>query len=210
MFTPKHLMFVVAALVGCKNNAASTAETAAGKPEPVAKLTPEAEAARGKHLVMVSACHDCHTPFKLGPMGPEPDFSRELSGHPAGIPLPPPPEMTPGWVAATSATNTAWAGPWGISFTANLTPDDETGTGTWSRQTFIDTIRNGRHMGAGRPLLPPMPAAMYANYSDEDLGAIYAYLRTVPAIKNKVPDPVAPEHAAGPGTPTADQLASKP
>ena len=67
---------------------------------------------------------------------------------------------------------------------------------TWSKQNFIDTIRNGRHLGAGRPLLPPMPAAMYAHYPDEDLGAIYDYLRTLPPIKNQVPAPLPPKLAA--------------
>jgi hypothetical protein len=93
------------------------------------------------------------------------------------------------------ATMTAWSGPWGVTFTRNLTPDDETGIGTWTQQVFIDTIRNGRHMGVGRPLLPPMPADMYAKMSDDDLGALYAYLRSIPAIKNKVPDPIAPQQA---------------
>ena len=56
-----------------------------------------------------------------------------------------------------SATNTAWAGPWGVSFTANLTPDKETGLGDWTEEQFIATMRTGKHQGKGRPVLPPMP-----------------------------------------------------
>jgi mono/diheme cytochrome c family protein len=151
---------------------------------------------RGKLLVTTSGCHDCHTPWKMGPTGPAPDFTRELSGHPAELVMPPAPKLPDGpWMIIGAATNTAWAGPWGVSFTANLTPDKETGTGTWTEQTFVATIRNGKHMGVGRPLLPPMPAAWYAKMSDEDLGAIFAYLRTLPPVKNKVPEPVPPAPA---------------
>jgi mono/diheme cytochrome c family protein len=179
------LFAIVGAQAACKSDPAPAA-----KPSPVE---------RGKQLVFAGACHDCHTPFKLGPNGPEPDFSRELSGHPAELVMPPPPTLPEGpWIAMISATNTAWAGPWGVSFTRNLTPDRETGLGAWTKQQFIDTIRNGRHMGVGRPLLPPMPAAMYAHMNDEDLGAIFAYLQSIPAIKNAVPEPIAPKVASQP------------
>lgn len=105
-------------------------------------------------------------------------------------------ELPPGpWLVTVSATNTAWNGPWGTSFTANLTPDKETGLGTWTKENFVATIRNARHMGAGRPVLPPMPAPVYANLTDEDLGAVFDYLQTVPAISNKVPAPRPPKAA---------------
>jgi hypothetical protein len=90
------------------------------------------------------------------------------------------------------ATNTAWAGPWGVSFTANLTPDIETGLGRWAEADIIRTIRTGRHMGRARSVLPPMTIAVYNNFTDRDLQAIYAYLRTIPPVRNKVPDPVPP------------------
>jgi len=96
------------------------------------------------------------------------------------------------WNTAVAATNTAWAGPWGVSFTANLTADVETGLGSWTRETFIEAIRSGRHMGRGRPILPPMPVTVYRNFDDRELGAIYDYLHTLPAIKNRVPEPLAP------------------
>jgi cytochrome c553 len=150
---------------------------------------------RGRYLVFTSACNDCHTPWHMGPNGPEPDMSRLLSGHPREMELPPPPPPSGPWVMSSAATNTAWAGPWGISFTANLTSDKETGTGNWTEQEFIDTIRSGRHLGRGRQILPPMPWPVYAQMTDDDLGAIWAYLQTVPPISNKVPDPVPPAPA---------------
>jgi mono/diheme cytochrome c family protein len=149
--------------------------------------------ARGQYLVQTSACHDCHTPFKIGPNGPEPDMSRALSGHPESLVMPPAPRLPPGpWLVTMSATNTAFAGPWGTSFTANLTPDAETGLGQWTLKNFIDTIRTGRHMGRGRPELPPMPIPVYNNFTDDDLEAVYSYLRTIPPIKNRVPEPLPP------------------
>jgi len=146
--------------------------------------------ARGKYLVTVAVCNDCHTPWKMGDKGPEPDMSRMLSGHPEGLALPPPPAQQGPWIMNASATNTAWAGPWGISYTANLTPDPETGLGKWTARNFIETIRSGRHMGRGRELLPPMPAPMYRNFTDADLLAIFAYLQSIPAVNNRVPQPV--------------------
>lgn len=152
--------------------------------------------ARGKYLVSTSACHDCHTPFKLGPNGPEPDMSRALSGHPEGLQMPPAPTLPDGpWVMVGSATNTAWSGPWGVSFTANLTPDADTGLGKWTLKDFVATVRTGRHMGRGRPVLPPMPIPVYNNFSDADLEAIYRYLQTIPAIRNRVPEPLTPPAA---------------
>ena len=152
-----------------------------------------AKVARGKYLVTTSACNDCHTPWHIGPAGPEPDMSRMLSGHPESMVIAQPAKLPPGpWVLAGAPTNTAWSGAWGVSFTANLTPDPETGLGKWTQTTFMQAIRTGRHMGRGRQILPPMPFAMYRNFTDEDLGAIYAYLRSIPPIKNRVPEPLPP------------------
>jgi len=146
--------------------------------------------ARGKYLVTVAVCNDCHTPWKMGEKGPAPDMSRMLSGHPQGTDLPPPPAQQGPWIMSAAATNTAWAGPWGISYTANLTPDPETGLGKWTLRNFVETIRSGRHMGRGRELLPPMPIPMYRNFSDEDLRAIFIYLQSIPAVPNRVPQPL--------------------
>ncbi len=161
--------------------------------EPAAK--PAAQAAkveRGRYIVSTSGCHDCHTPWIVGPKGPEPDMTRALSGHPESMTLPPPPKADGPWVMTAAATNTAWAGPWGISFTANLTPDPETGLGKWTERNFRETIRSGRHMGRGRPVLPPMPVQVYRNWTDADFEAVYAYLQSIPAIRNRVPEPLPP------------------
>lgn len=152
---------------------------------------------RGRYLVTVLDCNGCHTPFKDGPAGPEPDMTRMLSGHPQDAQLPPPPVLPAGpWIAAFSATGTAWSGPWGVSFTANLTPDRETGLGDWSYANFRDTLRNGRHLGRGRELLPPMPWPAYGQLSDDDMQAVFAFLQSIPAISNRVPEPLPPPAAA--------------
>lgn len=151
---------------------------------------------RGKYLVNIMVCNDCHTPFKLGPNGPEPDMSRELSGHPQDLAMPPVPALGEGpWVWTGAGTNTSFGGPWGTSFTANLTPDPETGLGKWTEETFIQAIRTGRHEGQGRPILPPMPWPQYRKASDDDLKAIFAYLKSIKPIKNRVPMPVEPTEA---------------
>jgi len=69
------------------------------------------------------------------------------------------------------------------------TPDNETGLGTWSEAEFIATMRNGHRKGKERVMLPPMPWQNLAAMSDEDLRAVYAYLRSIPPIKNRVPEP---------------------
>lgn len=146
---------------------------------------------RGKYLVTVAVCNDCHTPFRMGPNGPEPDTSRMLSGHPETLDLPPAPAPPEGpWNQSVAETNTAWAGPWGVSYTANLTPDTETGLGKWTLRTFVDTIRTGRHQGRGREILPPMPYPMYRHFTDADLAAIFAYLQSIPPVRNRVPEPI--------------------
>lgn len=146
---------------------------------------------RGRYLVTVQDCNGCHTPFT--PKG-EPDLTKMLSGHPQAVRIAARPSLPlqGGWLVAINETNTAWAGPWGVSFTSNLTPDRVTGIGSWTEKTFIASIRSGKKSGVGRDLLPPMPWRMYAKLTDEDLRALYAYLMTVPAISNRVPEPIAP------------------
>jgi len=148
---------------------------------------------RGAHLVRTMGCNDCHTPWKMGARGPEPDMTRALTGHPADFVMPPPPPASGPWIGHIAATNTAWAGPWGVSFTANLTPDPETGLGKWTEEMFMATMRTGRHQGKGRSLLPPMPYWMLGNLEDEDLRSVFAYLQSLPPVRNRVPAPVDPE-----------------
>lgn len=151
---------------------------------------------RGEYLVSTSGCHDCHTPFRMGDAGPEPDIERILSGHPESLEITAPAALVEPWGLAASWTNTAWSGPWGVSFTANLTPDPETGVlRDYSKDQFIQAMRTGRHLGLGRPILPPMPWPAYSQMTDDDLGAIYVYLRQIPAIRNRVPEPLPPAPA---------------
>lgn len=176
----------IAAAVALLGVGMSTARAAGSKAE-------AAKVERGRYLVTTAVCNDCHTPMKMGANGPEPDTSRLLSGHPESLVMPPAPKLPEGpWLMVGAATNTAWSGPWGVSFTANLTPDADTGLGRWSFEQFKQTIRSGRHQGRGREILPPMPIPMYRNFTDRDLEAIYAYLRSIPAVKNRVPEPLPP------------------
>lgn len=189
------LGFVTWRTLGTTPVQASEARAAASEPAQSAEAQRAEQVARGKYLVSTAGCHDCHTPWKMGAAGPEPDMSKALSGHPEGMQLPPPPAPSGPWIVSIAATNTAYAGPWGTSFTANLTPDRETGLGTWTKDNFIQTIRKGKRMGSGRALLPPMPYPVYSNMTDGDLEAMYWYLQSLPPMKNRVPQPLPP--AAG-------------
>jgi mono/diheme cytochrome c family protein len=146
---------------------------------------------RGKYLVVFGGCANCHTPLKIGPKGPEPDLARFLSGHPADFKLPPPAPQSGPWIAQTAGM-TAWAGPWGISYAANLTPDANTGLGLWTEDMFVKAMKSGKHVGSGRDILPPMPWQGVSNLNDDDVRAIYAYLRSLPPIRNRVPRSVPP------------------
>jgi mono/diheme cytochrome c family protein len=159
------------------------------------------QVARGQYLVTVGGCNDCHTPLKMGPAGPEPDMSRMLSGHPSSFKIESAPAaVSPQWMMIADATGTAFSGPWGVSFTANLTPDTNTGTGIWTEDMFIKTLRTGKHWGTSRDILPPMPWFNYGKMTDDDLKAVFAYLRTIPPVHNQVPEPLAPSAALAPPT----------
>jgi hypothetical protein len=125
------------------------------------------------------------------------DTSKLLSGHPENAPVPSwlPKDMQRKAVMATANESlTAWAGPWGVSFAINLTPDKDTGIGEWSEKLFIQMARTGKHQGQpnGRDILPPMPWFNLKDLTDADLKAIWAYLRSLPPVKNQVPLPVLP------------------
>src|SRR5215468_2281789 len=113
--------------------------------------TADKEIRRGELLATFGGCHDCHTPKVMTPKGPQPDTSRLLSGHLSDAPLPVVPQDVIGptkWGALATNDLTAWAGPWGVSFAANLTPD-VTGLGPWTAQDFIHTMRTGKHLRVG-------------------------------------------------------------
>lgn len=163
---------------------------------PVNKYSKE-QVARGDFLVRFGGCNDCHTPMTFNPkLGmPMPDMSRMLSGHPEGAPDPIG-MVAPGDQAVIGPTFTAFRLPFGVVYTANLTPDLETGSGGWTEDTFIKIFRTGKHLGGnGRPVLPPMPWASFTKLSDEDLRSIFGYLRSIPPLRNAVPAPKVPEAA---------------
>ena len=160
-------------------------------------MTQDSLVKRGQYLVTIMGCNDCHSPKKMGPRGPEPDPALLLSGHPAEMPLAPIDlKSTQGWVLF-NMNATAMVGPWGISFTANLT-SDSTGIGGWSEKQFFKAIREGKYKGLEdtRMLLPPMPWQDYAKASDEDLKAVFAYLKSTKPVKNVVPAAVPPDQIA--------------
>ncbi len=151
---------------------------------------------RGDYITSISGCNDCHTPKIFGPTGPMFDSTRLLSGHPEGSKMPPinKESLQPGNWISFSPDLTMTVGPWGITYSANLTPDTATGIGLWSEATFIKALRSGKHAGMdnGRPILPPMPWQEVAKMTDQDLKSVYAYLRSLPPINNRVPGPMAP------------------
>jgi mono/diheme cytochrome c family protein len=181
---------IAVAISGCNQPPAQPATPATPAPAAAPAQTP---AERGKVLVTVGGCHDCHSPKKIGPGGPEPDMSRALSGHPQDVKVTAAfkaPKGSP-YTIHTIDHLTAWSGAWGVSFAANLTPDPDTGM-SMPERSFLAAMKSGAHLGSSRPILPPMPWQMYAQLSDDDLKAIYAYLKTLAPVKNKVPDPIPP------------------
>jgi len=169
-----------------------------GSPNPLQRKGGKAKQTqidRGKYLVTVAGCQDCHSPKIFTKDGPIFDTTRTLSGHPANEAVPdvPPGLIAPDkWGGLFNNHLTQWTGPWGTSFTRNLTPDSATGLGSWTEEIFIKALRTGKDMGEGRDILPPMPWQVYRHVTDEDLKAIFAYLRSLPPIENAVPDPIAP------------------
>ncbi len=145
---------------------------------------------RGHYLVEVTGCGDCHTPwiFDKALNMPVPDLSRALSGHPSGAPDPVG-TVGQGDIGLIGPTFTSFKMPFGIVYSANLTPDQETGLGSWREADFIKAIRNGKHFGgSGRTILPPMPWMDIGRMTDEDLKAVFAYLHSLKPIRNAVPD----------------------
>jgi mono/diheme cytochrome c family protein len=192
------LAICIISLTRCGSNppaAKSDATTAAPAEDPVK---------RGQYLVMIGGCEDCHSPKVFDEHGvPSPDPTKTLSGHPADAPMPKefnPSMVTPGKVFMCSQDLTAWFGPWGTSFPRNLTPDSATGTGAWTAETFIKILRSGKHMGAeaGRPIMPPMPWQSIKGMTDDDLKAVFAYLKSLKPISNNVPEYMPPSAPPAP------------
>ena len=184
-------MAIVFAAVACNDSTEQKADETADK-----SINPtvlfggfESQVKWGEHLVQIGGCNDCHTPKKMGPNGMEPDMSLMLSGHPAKMPPPPFDQKEAAAKGlAVSQTLTAWVGPWGISYAANIT-SDSTGIGNWKEDQFMNALRKGKYKGldAERGLLPPMPWQSSQFMSDDEIKAIFAYLKSTPAINNVVP-----------------------
>lgn len=125
------------------------------------EMTAGARIELGRRLAEVAGCNDCHTP---GTFYGKPDMSRTLSGSELG-----------------------WTGPWGTTYPSNLTPDPETGLGTWNEEQIVTAIRTGKRPD-GSPILPPMPWPGLAHLTDEEAYAIAAYLKSIPPVRHaKVP-----------------------
>lgn len=144
---------------------------------------------RGNYLVTSMGCNDCHSPKHMGPMGPEIDSLTMLSGFPANNPIPVinADDIKKGLIVF-NADLTSATGPWGTSFSANIT-SDETGIGNWSEEQFKNAIRHGKYKGqnGSRPLMPPMPWEDFRHLTDADIQAIFYYLKSTKPVKNIVP-----------------------
>ena len=182
-------LLLVAAFAGC-------GQPPAGAPvEPAtAPVSAAAQIERGRLLVLGGACHDCHTPKKIGPNGPEADMSRTLSGHPESDVIKAPFKQVPGdkWTTHVNDHLTAWSGAWGVSFAANLTPDQNTGIGIWTEDMFVEAIKNGKHMAKGRQIRPPMPWMYYGQLPDNDLKAMFAFMRSLGPKGEMMPAALSP------------------
>ncbi|ULQ51757.1 c-type cytochrome [Flavihumibacter fluvii] len=193
------LLFTAICFTGCADN--KTGEPAT-TPTAVAEKPSfggyETQAKWGEHLVTIAGCNDCHTPKKMTPMGPVDDSTLMLSGHPEALPAPDVDRKAmEGKGLVVTADFTAWIGPWGISYSANLTPDPS-GTGSWTEDQFLYALRNSISKGisGGRPLMPPMSMMPVKHMSDDELKAIFAYLRTIKPIKNNSVQPTPPALAS--------------
>jgi hypothetical protein len=144
---------------------------------------------RGSYLVTVMDCNTCHSPKKMGPQGPVADPDKLLSGFPAGGPAPlmSAEDMKKGFIIFNGDL-TAYAGPWGTSFAANITSDG-TGIGNWSLDQFKNAFRHGKYMGLNeeRMIMPPMPWEAFSKLTDADIEAIFSYLKSTKPVNNVVP-----------------------
>lgn len=174
-------------VIGCNGN---TEAAVAG----AAPLSHDSQVKRGEYLVNIMGCNDCHSPKVMGPRGPEVDTGKALSGHPAQVAIGAiDTAALKSWVLFGPMTTVA-AGPWGVSFSSNLT-SSPTGIGEWTEERFFRAIREGKSKGleGNRMLLPPMPWQNIATASDEDLKAVFAYLKSTKPVDNVVPQPIAPD-----------------
>ena len=131
-----------------------------------AAVAQQAQAERGKYLVAIAGCNDCHTP---GYFFGKPEMDRYLGGSEVGFEIP----------------------GLGVFHGPNLTPDPETGIGNWSIGQIVTALQTGKRPD-GRELAPIMPWRAFANLTKDDATAIAVFLKSLPPVKNKVPGPFGP------------------
>lgn len=185
------MMMVAPALYSCSNNSEKQNEA-----KPVAEKPKQEDAIKqGEHLVTIMGCNDCHSPKKMGPKGPEIIADKMLSGFPSESPMVKfDSKLIKEGFPMFYPDLTAGAGPWGVTFAANLTPD-ETGIGTWTEEQFKRALTEGKSKGleGSRTLLPPMPWVNYTTLTNEEVHAIFSYLKSIKPVKNIVPNPITPD-----------------
>lgn len=148
----------------------------------------------GEHLVTILDCNICHTPKKMSAKGPVLNLDLMLSGRASGQPgLDINREEIEAKGLSVTGDLTEWAGPWGVSYAGNLTPH-ATGIGSWSEEQFFLAMREGKYKGLseGRTLLPPMPWESFSHMTDDELRAIFTYLKSIKPIDNLVPAALPP------------------
>jgi len=186
------IAFLPFLILSCKNEPATAPEVVAQSLEP----SEEEVIAQGEYLVGIMGCHDCHSPKRMGERGPEIIPELMLSGFPSDRPMVKfdDPMIKQGF-GMFYPDLTGAAGPWGVSFAGNLTPH-ATGIGNWTEEQFKRAVTQGKSKGMenGRMLLPPMPWQGFATLKDEDVHAIYSYLKSINPVENVVPAPVSPEN----------------
>jgi len=176
-------------LVSCTGSTQKSGENSTTK-----SVSNEDLVKHGEYLVTIMGCNDCHSPKRMGPNGPEIIPELMLSGAQSNTPMV---KYDTSWTnkgfAIMYPDMTSFAGPWGISFAGNLTPDP-TGIGTWSEEQFKKAITEGKFKGLDgtRMLLPPMPWEGFAVLKDDDIKAIFAYLKSLTPVKNAVPAAIPP------------------
>ena len=183
---------------GCQYQKSPDKEKSADMQSPAisTELSGDQLVKQGEYLVTIMGCSDCHSPKDVGPQGFTLKTDLMLSGYPAdrklqkidaGV-------IKQGWVLFNDDL-TASAGPWGVSFSANLT-SDQTGIGNWTEENFKRAMKEGKYKGLpnSRMLLPPMPWQNFAVIQDKEIDAIFAYLKSTRPVSNVPPPPVAPQN----------------
>lgn len=191
----KKTILVIAVIIAGLSIALISCSESSANPEKNVVISQDSLIKRGKYLVNSIGCDDCHSPKIFGPQGVEIDTIHRFGGHLSNSPLGKPnmSVMKDGYMLFAMDLTSA-VGPWGQSYSANIS-SDATGIGNWSEEQFFTAIREGKSKGirGGRDLLPPMPWFVYRNLSDLDLKAIFAFLKSTRPVENRVPSPISPK-----------------